>query len=308
MGARLALALAVALVACKHDLEPLQSGLVGGKVPAPLRDSGPPQPMNAGRDADGGVAGASGRVSTAGAGGTGSPAADSCEPCDRLSAAATQVGLRSCCRGTTNEECGLTFGEGAVCLNRMVPGKSDPDCSAMMVGGMQLAGCCRPDGRCGVVAAPLGLGCLARDELPRAIGGSAEPVFCNAECATDGDCEGTPTTNRCSENDDRSARYCAVECARDRDCPRGLICALTNDVEMDRVLAVCRPPVGDQVFGEFCSAATDCVSGVCLMIEQQEPYCSRLCRNPTDCPEVCFESTIPSPRTGQLQSFSICEK
>ena len=184
-----------------------------------------------------------------------------CEPCDPLSAAAKQMDLRSCCRGTTNDECGLTFGEGALCLNRDGPGQARP--RVQRDDGRRHAArraAAAPTGAAASSPASSGWAAWRARSCRRALGGGGDPVFCNAECDTDGDCEGTGALVRCAENDDRSARYCALDCLRDRDCPRGLICALTNDVAMDRVLAICREPVGDQIFGEFCSAATDCVA------------------------------------------------
>jgi hypothetical protein len=306
-GCALAALLGVSAFACKHDLDALQSEV--GQT-APLRDGGVPK---GGRNGGGiGSAGSAGRASAAGTGGSAEPAPSACEPCERLSAPATQLGLRSCCRGATNAECGLTFRDGTLCLPRAVAGQPDTECGSANSGDMKLEGCCRPDGRCGVAATVFGLGCVARDELPANLGGATQSKACTYECEVDADCNMGLSGLRCVENADRDGRYCAVECERNQDCKQlGHVCALTNDVGMDRVLAVCRPPVGSAAPGEFCSAATDCVNGVCLAIQGQTPYCSQLCRNKPDCPAgsaACFQSNIQSPVTQRPQPFSICRK
>jgi hypothetical protein len=192
----------------------------------------------------------------------------------------------------------------------MIPGHPDAACAAASSGDMRLEGCCRPDGRCGLAGSALGLGCVAKDELPASLGGSSEPVYCTYECEADTDCNEVLPGLRCVENAARDGRYCASECERNQDCARkGEVCAFANDVGMDRVLAICREPVGDAEPGDFCSAATDCVHGVCLRVGTAPAYCSQLCKNRPDCPTEssgCIRSNIPSPVTERLQPFSIC--
>ena len=300
--------LVLALAACKHDLEPLQSGLVGGKVPAPLRDGGPPPQMGAGRGGgDGGVAGTAGRATTAGCRRDGADR-NMCEPCDPLSAGAMQVGLRSCCRGITNDECGLTFARGAALPQPHGSGQARPGRGPAMVGGMQLAGCCRPDGRCGVVAAQLGLGCVARDELPRALGGSVDPSLLQRR-----------VRHRQRLRGHRGQRALLRERRPLRALLRARVPARPRLPARPHLRPHQRRGDGPRAGDLREPARGPDLRPVLLcgdrlrerrvpMIEGKEPYCSRLCRNPTDCPAVCFESSIRSPMSGQLQTFSICEK
>jgi hypothetical protein len=110
--------------------------------------------------------------------------------------------LDPCCGGENHDQCGVDTsylaptGAGSACEPRNQPGKLDPACpssSAMTMPGMStgltfdpLAGCCRPDGSCGIMLdevttgggliplAQLGLGCI--DAAPFFPG--EEPVSC----------------------------------------------------------------------------------------------------------------------------------
>jgi hypothetical protein len=81
---------------------------------------------------------------------------------------------------------------------------------------------------------------------------------------------------------------------------------------MDRVLAICRPKVGDAEPGETCARAEDCANGVCVRVSGGTPYCSQLCSSPVDCPvgqRVCENSNISPPSgNGEPITFSICKK
>jgi hypothetical protein len=228
-----------------------------------------------------------------------------------LAPAASALSLRSCCRGVTNNECGLTFAQGSLCLARMAPGQPDPACEDTRAAGMDLAGCCRPDGRCGVVASQFGLGCVALDDIPPAIGGSDQPVPCQFECTVDSDCSGISGGFVCAENRTHTERLCADDCRRDEDCAgiNGAVCALSVDLAMNRVLAICQPPLGDVLPGGFCTAPNDCVHGACVQLTGGDPYCSQLCRNNGDCPSAypdCYPEQIPSPNGGRVDEFTIC--
>jgi hypothetical protein len=302
-GALLVLLLCAA--GCKHDLDKLRRASDDG-----LRDGG-----------RGGDSGASGREAPPDAGGeSGSdggrvPVSDACEPCPEPSEQATRLGLRSCCRGLAEAECGLTFGGGNVCLPRDIPGQTDAACSGTTANGMRLEGCCRPDGRCGLLADATGLGCVAREQvLPGAGDESVEPIACRYECDADEDCNLLSGGFVCAEHPLDGVRFCADECLRDQDCPEdlGLVCAFANDFGMDRVLAICRPAVGSVEPGEQCSRAEDCVHGVCLRVASGDPYCSQLCRSGVDCPadqRMCSGSNISRPSaTGDALRFTICRK
>jgi hypothetical protein len=301
-GARLGmLLLLVAVAACKHDLDKLRSGRSAG-----LRDGG--------TGGAGAGSGAAGDADNEGGTGGSAPATDACEPCEELSSTAMQLELRSCCRGVAGSECGLTFGAGTLCLAGSVPGQPDSVCDGASAGGMRLEGCCRPDGRCGLDARGTGLGCVAREIISEHLGdGSAEAVPCRYECENDAECNVVSGGLVCAEDPGGGARYCANDCARDADCAREfeLVCAFANDLAMNRVLAICRSGVGDVEPGDPCTAAGDCVHGVCLAVTNQEPYCTEFCRTNADCADdrpTCFSSNIARPDGGTAQMFSICRK
>ena len=308
------------LGACSHDLDALREG----------RDEAGLRAGSGGSNGRGGSGGgASGRGAGTGAGtGAGGSTSDggvepdagsgsgtggnagACEPCPELTTQAENLGLRACCRGATDLECGLTFGEGAVCLPRDVPGQPNDVCPEANPGSLTLPGCCRPDGRCGVVAEQVGLGCVARDEILPALGQPAPmPIACRFECEQDADCRGVPGGFVCVETPDRMSRFCADDCTRDRDCPRGLICALNNDLGMDRVLAICRLPLGSGEPGDACGSANDCVHGVCSRLMGQDPFCTELCSTVADCGAAagrCVLSQIPTPSGEDAAGFKVC--
>lgn len=282
------ISLVAGLCACGHDLDALRAG-TGSR--------------------DGAGAGASG--ASAGSGGADPSVSRACEPCDPPTAAAMQLGLRSCCRGFGDDECGLTFGDGSLCLPRMIPGRPDSACSGVSANGSRLEGCCRPDARCGLSAGPLGLGCVAREEILAELGaGSAEAVACTYACEDDADCGVGTNDFVCTEDPrDTSRRICADGCQRDQDCRRiaGQVCALSNDFGTDTIRTVCRSPVGDVPPGDFCSAAEECVHGVCVRTPGSDPFCTALCRNDGDCEsEACFSSRISRPSGSDTQAIDIC--
>jgi hypothetical protein len=312
-------ALLLASSACTHDLDKLRSDRSSG-----LRDAGPSGSGSGGSGGrsnvgdGGGGSGGRGDAGTdaggeGGSGGSEAPA-DTCEPCPELSSTATELELRSCCRGVGASECGFTFGASTLCLPGSVPGQADAACSGVTAGGMQLDGCCRPDGRCGLDATATGLGCVAREVISEHLGaGTAAAVACRYECETDAECNVVPGGFVCAEDPAGDERFCANECSRDRDCPTELeqVCAFANDFAMNRVLAICRPAVGGVEPGSVCEAAEDCVHGVCLAVTNREPYCTEFCRTHADCADdrpTCFESNIARPDGGTAQEFSICRK
>jgi hypothetical protein len=305
-------ALLLAPAACRHDLDKLRRGTEPG-----LRDND-----DGGRGGSGSGSGSGGGDAPrdGGGGDSGSDAAmppveDACEPCPELTAQAMQLGLRPCCRGLAAAECGLTFGGGNLCLPRDAPGQPDTECMAITTGGMRLPGCCRPDGRCGVMAGATELGCVVRDQALAGMGSeSSAPIACRYECETDDECNVLPGGFACAEHPLDGERFCADVCARDGDCSEelGHVCAFANDFAMDRVLAICRPSVGDVQPGETCATAEDCAHGVCVRVQGGTPYCSQLCRTAGDCPagqSTCAGSNISRPSgTGDMLRFSICKK
>jgi hypothetical protein len=302
-------ALLLAPAACRHDLDKLRSGEEPG-----FRDN------DGGRGGSGSGGRAASRDGGGGSGGEESDAAmppieEACEPCPELTAQAMQLGLRSCCRGLAAAECGLTFGVGNLCLPRDTPGQPDAECTAITTSGMRLGGCCRPDGRCGVMAGPTGLGCVGRDQVLAGMGSeSSAPISCRYECENDDECDVLPGGFICAEHPQGGDRFCADRCARDRDCSAelGHVCAFANDIAMDRIVAICRDRVGELEPGETCATAEDCAHGVCVRVEGGTPYCSQLCNTPVDCPmgqRTCEPSNISRPSGDPpMLRFSICKR
>jgi hypothetical protein len=177
---------------------------------------------------------------------------------------------------------------------------------------MTLAGCCRPDGRCGVVANGLGLGCVAREELAPVSGGTPpNAIACEYTCEVDDDCRSVFRGRFCAENLDHTKRICTEGCQRDADCPKGqgLLCGFAIDKGMSRVLAICRTPVGDLAPGDECSRAEDCLHGICNRRAVGAPYCSQFCRLEADC-KVGFRDCVPSVMEGADggagENFKVC--
>jgi hypothetical protein len=308
-GPHLGFACVLALVAgCTHDLKALRSKYDTGGV----RDSGAQSHLGdgGGSGPDAGTAGGGG---SSGTGGKGALSPSACEPCADLPDAGAGVQLRTCCRGTGNKECGLTFGQGNLCLPRMSPGQMNSVCPAVHQAGMMLDGCCKPDARCGLDATGLGLGCVAREEILLQLGAAkADAVACQYDCATDADCASAPGGFVCTEDPADAThkhRICVNDCQRDQDCIKGHVCALGRDVAMDRMIAFCQPPVGKAQPGAYCSGAQDCVNAVCLTLAGMPGFCTELCANDPDCPAEranCFVSTIQTPSKTGKQMFRIC--
>ncbi len=283
-------------LSCKHDYDALQHG-------------------NGTAIDDSGVGGQSGRdAGDSGEGGTGG-SIGACAPCDPPSEAAQELGLEACCRGADRTECGLALGTGTACFSRDAVGAVDSQCPAVGTAGERRDGCCRPDGHCGASFEGIGLGCVAREDIPNAFAPLAEPIACQLECAADSDCtDPSGEEALCVPRRNRpDMRVCAPSCKRDQDCASGLVCALGPDEDFDRLVAFCQMPVGDVEPTEFCSSAEQCVHGVCLRPSgEADALCSQFCRAEGDCPaafDQCISSTIARPSgEGTPHSFSVCSR
>jgi hypothetical protein len=159
----------------------------------------------------------------------------------------------------------------------------------------------------------LGLGCVAREDVPAIIAPNAEPVSCQAPCEQDVDCEGLPdVATLCVPHRQRpDDRYCAMQCQRDGACAEGLVCALSPDVARDRLSAFCQLPYGDRDPNEVCTAANQCIHGVCLQLEgEPAANCSQFCETNADCPadrRFCVTSSIARPSgSGTAIDFKVC--
>lgn len=316
--------------ACKHDLDALQDeyvpdiraghgGSSGSGGSGGSSGSGSGGDSGAGGDSgEGGSGGSSGTGGssggTGGTGGTAGAAEDACEPCDPLSDPAMELGFASCCRGLRNATCGIAVSEDsdAACFGRDVRGEPDASCPAAGPAGNRRDGCCRPDGRCGVELTGLGLGCLAREDLPASIA-DADAIACRLPCEQDSECEGVPDVDTVCVPDrsDPDTRYCAVQCQRDEDCGPEQVCALSPDAAQDRLVAFCQEPYGDRESGEVCSNANQCVHGVCLKLQgQADATCSQFCEVDNECPDgqaFCVGSRIGRPSgMGDPIAFDVC--
>lgn len=304
---RRALCLAAACLAlgCSHDLAKLRSGL----SKTTIRDAGGGK--GTAHFPDAGQAGQDGGAEAGTDSGTG---AGRCEPCPELPDAGPDIALRSCCLGVTGDQCGLTSGLGMLCLARNVPGQPNSACPGARFAGNMIEGCCRADGRCGVSATSLELGCVARDEVLPVLGiARGEAVACSYTCNADSDCASAPGFV-CAEDpsDPSQTRHiCVKSCQRDQNCAKTEVCGLRNDHANDRVLAFCQAPIGSGLFGDTCGLPTDCGHGICLMYKSGDKpsACGQLCQTDNDCPTDvhCVTVGIRRPKSTGMQNFHVCQ-
>lgn len=83
-------------------------------------------------------------------------------PCSPFGATAKFLGVGQCC--TSDNQCGAYF-DGA-CVARNQHGIRDRTCPNEVVGTLQVNGCCRTDGRCGLDLSRLEMGCVALEDAP----------------------------------------------------------------------------------------------------------------------------------------------
>ena len=255
--------------------------------------------------------GTAGQAAGAGAGGDVSPG-PACAPCPDLpeppALADGAVEFSLCCTGNRDLVCGLRINDGARCFPRDAPGLEGVGCPDVTRLGRRLAGCCRPEGQCGVALGDFDLGCIARQDLPPLLGAPLEPVACEIPCGGDADCAPLGGGLICTEVEE-AVRRCVRSCDRDGDCAQGEVCGLRNNLIDDRVDVYCQPPIGAQPVDQFCSAAAQCTHGVCARTSDNRQFCSRPCRTTTDCFEskpACIPSPIPNPSQSALQDIAIC--
>ncbi len=81
-----------------------------------------------------------------------------------------------CCDEDSDNICGAALDDGCEGLDQ--PGKETVDCpeSVSSIGTM-LKGCCRPEGRCGVLS-QVGFGCVERSDLNETAGGPLATLEC----------------------------------------------------------------------------------------------------------------------------------
>ena len=109
-------------------------------------------------------------------------------------------------------------------------------------------------------------------------------------------------------------RFCSEICLHDDDCvEEGEVCALSNNLLLDRVDTYCQPPVGPALPGEECMVADDCAHGVCARLVgtgiEDPGFCSQICTGAPDCPvdkPACGKSEIFTPSMEDTQIIEIC--
>jgi hypothetical protein len=146
---------------------------------------------------DGG-AGKAGSAGSAGGGGD-APTTITCgtRTCGPITGAAGQ--LTACCPMGEPNACGGVVTQAANACITATPGTTDATCPSITA-QIPLAGCCRPNGMCGVSASLLGLGCAD----PTALGGRGD-LPCGRDAgptADTGPDTGTPDTGTPDSSDD----------------------------------------------------------------------------------------------------------
>jgi len=68
-----------------------------------------------------------------------------------------------------------SFIGGGQCVEGGQPGEPSSQCKGISQGGFTLAGCCKPDGTCGVLDTFLGLGCVDPAQFGGPGGGTCTP-------------------------------------------------------------------------------------------------------------------------------------
>ncbi len=171
--------------------------------------------------------------------------------------------------------------------------------------------CAAPEGACGVCVtegifsepANMGEGCAANEECVTGLClTEATDPYCSATCEDDGDC---PSSFHCLPDEGVCARGRRSDvgqvCSSNGDCVLGMFCASNgSDQWCTRFCSEEMPcpenndctPVGDQSVctptltgtGDACSAAEQCVSGVCEGVGAGgETLCTRFCTSDAPC-------------------------
>jgi hypothetical protein len=147
----------------------------------------------------GGTTGGAGGT-TGGAGGTtGGSGGSGGMPATKMCGTATCMGgmlqgqmSPPCCDEDSGNVCGLTVDAmTGACEGLMQPGDPDPSCpTELSVITTELVGCCKPDGKCGVISTSL-MGCIERTDLPPAflMGAPMTPALTAMDCGG-GDADG----------------------------------------------------------------------------------------------------------------------
>jgi hypothetical protein len=180
--------LAVGLVACSSDDsddDPPAAGTGAGVAAGGMG--------GASGGAGGASGGAGGRSGAGGAGGAGgAPMTIMCNgmPCMGFTSAAGTM-LMPCCDAMEGMACGAITDTMGTCIARMSPGTADASCpTAQSLLNMPVPGCCKPDGKCGLMSGTL-MGCVERTRYPTTflmtVMGMAPPPLTAAMCGDGAD-------------------------------------------------------------------------------------------------------------------------
>jgi hypothetical protein len=83
----------------------------------------------------------------------------------------------ACCDLDSDMMCGAMLDDGCEALHQK--GEPSPSCPGTISAvGTELQGCCRPDGRCGVLS-QIGFGCVERSDLNPSVGGPLASMPCS---------------------------------------------------------------------------------------------------------------------------------
>ncbi len=215
------------------------------------------EPPGCGAGGFGGVAGAIGGIGgfagvlggVGGIGGNAGGGGTTCEPCDPIGTSPF-ISLESCCYDQMT--CGARLQGAAYCADVFDEGLPDDSCPPASIMGIDTPGCCRTDGRCGMVGAFLNLGCVANSDIPPVFGGPLPEQTCGA------------VSNR--------------PCRSNRECPTDSTCSA---IDFSSGFAYCTPrrltgfPGGSECFSD-----DQCESNLCLPFNGE---CSSSCQFQSDC-------------------------
>jgi hypothetical protein len=232
-------------------------------------------------------------------------------PCGKNACADRVVGrttYAACCAGARGDRCGLDTSvvtELAMtgCISPDQPGVLDsicrdipwPDDPSMTL----YYGCCRPDGKCGVIYPVSGgpnFGCINPTDIGLAAGKDCTPAACTAPggtCAENSDCCPGPAGAPLCVTGIDGKKTCTDFCVTNGDCQSGCCAVLVSGK------GACAAPTSKDCMNSGCRAAdqtcdTDadcCAPNVCA---PTVPFGPRLCRpkcgsNAICMPEFCVK-------------------
>jgi hypothetical protein len=166
------LGLSLSAAGCAGDDDDGSAGMGSGGSAGATGGSGGSTGGSGGTGDTGGMGGSGGSTggsggSTGGSGGMGmtpTPIMCGSNSCT-VGAVPAMFGISACC--TEEMACGANTGE---CLPTGQEGTNTTDCpSATSLQMFPLAGCCKPDGRCGLDYSGVEIGCVAREEVTQAM-------------------------------------------------------------------------------------------------------------------------------------------